>query len=295
MTKPELEICAGDLRSIRAAVLGGADRVEICSALPLGGLTPQASSLLLSEPFADRLRRHVLLRPRPGDFLYTEDEMLCMEADLSEPSLARADGFVIGVLRSDGSVDIERTSRLMRRGAAFGAKSFTFHRAFDMTADPFRALEDIIALGFDRVLTSGCAPSAEQGMEMLRCLNEQAAGRITIMAGGSRLYQPREPAPDCRRDRHHEFPCLMQRQDSERNVVPQRRDTHGCRKRRRIFINIIRPHARGTTRRGGALTLTRHFCSYHDKQTDTYRNSRRIAALFRIRRNIRRPGGAFPQ
>lgn len=184
MQKPELEICAGDLRSISAAALGGADRVEICCALPLGGLTPQASSLSLSEPFADRLRRHVLLRPRPGDFLYTEEEMLCMEADLSEPSLARADGFVIGVLRADGSVDTERTSRLMRCGAAFGAKSFTFHRAFDMTADPFRALEDIIALGFDRVLTSGCAASAEEGIEMLRRLNEQGAGRITIMAGG---------------------------------------------------------------------------------------------------------------
>lgn len=107
-----------------------------------------------------------------------------MESDMSEPSLARADGFVIGVLRADGSVDTERTSRLMRCAAAFGARNFTFHRAFDMTADPFRALEDIIALGFDRVLTSGCAPSAAQGTDMLRRLNEQAAGRITIMAGG---------------------------------------------------------------------------------------------------------------
>lgn len=183
-TKPELEICAGDLNSIRAACLGGADRVEICCALLLGGLTPPPSSLTLSEPFADRIRRHVLVRPRPGDFLYTEEEMQCMESDIADRSLARADGFVIGILRADGSIDTERTARLMRRASAIGAKSFTFHRAFDMTADPSRALEDIIALGFDRVLTSGCAPTAEKGIDMLRRLNRQGAGRITIMAGG---------------------------------------------------------------------------------------------------------------
>lgn len=184
MMKTELEICAGDLASIEAAMQGGADRVEICCALPIGGLTPPASLLLLSERFSPRLRRHVLLRPRPGDFLYDEGEMECMKADISSPFFARIDGAVIGVLRADGSVDSERNAILMEHARKQGIKSFTFHRAFDMTSDPEHALEEIITLGFDRILTSGCAPSAPEGVGMLRRLNDQAAGKITIMAGG---------------------------------------------------------------------------------------------------------------
>lgn len=182
--RPELEICAGDLQSVEAARRGGADRVEICCALPLGGLTPPLSSVSLSERVAPGIARHVLLRPRPGDFLYDDCEMECMEADMAAGAFARADGFVIGVLRADGTVDMERTSRLMRAASARGAKSFTFHRAFDMVSDPRQALEDIISLGFDRVLTSGCAPTAPEGVEMLRILHEQGAGRIRVMAGG---------------------------------------------------------------------------------------------------------------
>lgn len=181
---PELEICTGDIRSIQAAVLANADRVEICCALPLGGLTPQVSVMKLSEQFSSQIRRHLLIRPRQGDFLYDDDEMELMKADIADPSFARADGFVIGALRPDGSIDTKRVAELIRCASVHGDKSFTFHRAFDMCADPFRALEDIIELGFDRLLTSGCAPSAAEGIDTLRRLNEQADGRIRIMAGG---------------------------------------------------------------------------------------------------------------
>lgn len=182
----ELEICAGDIASAIAAAAAGADRVELCSALPLGGLTPPLSTISLTAPPALKIRRHVLLRPRPGDFLYTEDEMKAMIADIRSPLLSDVDGIVIGVLKADGNVDTENTRRLMEeaRQASGRNLSFTFHRAFDMTADPLAALDDVVSLGFDRILTSGCAPSAEQGIPMLRILNKRAAGNITIMAGG---------------------------------------------------------------------------------------------------------------
>lgn len=183
--KPELEVCASDLDSILAAAEAGADRAEICTALPIGGITPCASLLHLSAGIARPFRRHVLIRPRPGDFLYTENEIRLMEADLATEDIKDADGFVIGMLTPDGQVDCRGIERLI---AAIPddireKKSLTFHRAFDMTADPLQALEDIIALGFDRILTSGCAATAEAGIPMLRKLNEKAAGRIIIMAG----------------------------------------------------------------------------------------------------------------
>lgn len=179
----ELEICAGDLASVKAAADGGATRVEICCALPLGGLTPQQSSLSLSEKYADKIRRHVLLRPRQGDFLYDDEELECMMSDIQSPTFRNADGYVIGILDADGNVDMERTARLMAAAGDGVNKSFTFHRAFDMTADPFRALEDIVSLGFHRILTSGCAATAEAGIPLLKELQKRAEGRITIMAG----------------------------------------------------------------------------------------------------------------
>ena len=186
LTMPELEICAGDRDSVEAALLGGATRVEICTALGAGGLTPQQSLMELTSHVSPALRRHVLIRPRPGDFLYSNSEMQTMITDVGCRGIADADGFVIGILRPDGSVDRERTSLLMKAASGDGRRrpSFTFHRAFDMTSDPFQALEDTIGLGFDRVLTSGCAATAEAGIKMLRKLNEQAAGRIIIMACG---------------------------------------------------------------------------------------------------------------
>lgn len=183
---PELEICTGDYESVMNAFFAGATRVEICGALPIGGITPSESLMQMTRSVSPAMKRNVLIRPRQGDFLYSDNEFMSMVEDMRSPGIAAADGYVIGMLKADGTVDMERTALLMKSipEEDRAGKSFTFHRAFDMTKDPFQALEDIIELGFDRILTSGRASSAEAGIPMLKKLYEQAAGRIIIMAGG---------------------------------------------------------------------------------------------------------------
>lgn len=175
-----LEVCCGDLMSVIAAKEGGAQRIELCSALSEGGLTPSAA--LIAESLKARIAKvHVLIRPRNGDFLYTDEEVRLMEADIAAAVRAGADGIVIGALTPDGDVDIAACRRLVD---AAGTASVTFHRAFDLCRDPWKSLEDVIALGCDRILTSGLAPTALEGIPTLRRLNDIAAGRITILAGG---------------------------------------------------------------------------------------------------------------
>ena len=174
----KLEVCCADLQSVRAAVAGGAHRVELCQALGLDGLTPSAG--MIEEAVGMGIHVQVLIRPREGDFVYDRDEVLCMQRDIRHARRLGAGGVVIGALRPDGSIDEETTRRLV--GEAEGM-SITFHRAFDVCAHPEEALEQIIALGCHRLLTSGQAPSAEQGIPMLRRLVEQADGRIIIMPG----------------------------------------------------------------------------------------------------------------
>ena len=111
---PELEVCTGDYDSIMAAFLGGATRVEICAALPIGGLTPTAAVMEMTRHVAPAMKRHVLIRPRPGDFLYTDNEFMTMVAEMRSPGIMAADGYVIGILDADGNVDKERTALLMK-------------------------------------------------------------------------------------------------------------------------------------------------------------------------------------
>lgn len=177
----EVEVCAGDEQSVFAAFEGGATRVEICTALAMGGLTPPASVLDDTRGLSGSLKRHVLVRPRAGDFLYSDREFEQMLADVDSRGVREADGVVFGILDADGNVDVARCRAIIERCAGM---SFTFHRAFDMVRDPFRALEDVISCGFDRILTSGCAPTAEKGIPLLRRLREMAGDRIIIMAGG---------------------------------------------------------------------------------------------------------------
>lgn len=175
-----LEVCCGDLQSVLAAKAGGAQRIELCSALSEGGLTPSLG--LIEEVVASGIPAvHVLIRPRKGDFLYSEDEIRMMVSDIRHAVRAGADGVVIGALTPDGDIDADACRRMIE--AAEGA-SVTFHRAFDLCRDPEKALEDIIALGCDRILTSGLAPAAPEGIATLRHLNSLAAGRIIILAGG---------------------------------------------------------------------------------------------------------------
>ncbi|MBR0263595.1 MAG: copper homeostasis protein CutC [Prevotella sp.] len=175
-----LEVCTGSLQSVMAAVEGGAERIELCSALSLDGLTPSLGLLKTIRSMYPTLKIHVLIRPREGDFVYSEEEVRIMEEDI-KASLPYADGIVIGALDAEGNIDIETTRRLV---AASEGKPVTFHRAFDVCRDPSAALEQIISLGCQRILTSGQQPKAEQGVSLLKALQQQAGDRLIIMPGG---------------------------------------------------------------------------------------------------------------
>ncbi|RCS30812.1 copper homeostasis protein CutC [Rhodanobacter denitrificans] len=174
-----LEIAANSVASALAAEQGGADRVELCTALELGGLTPSHAQIALAR---DRLRipLYVLIRPRAGDFLYGDLECETMQRDIEACAALGCDGVVLGVLDAEGNVDTPRCRALI---AAAGKLGVTFHRAFDMSRDPVRALEDIIALGCERVLTSGAQASAVEGAALIRELVVQAGGRLAVMPG----------------------------------------------------------------------------------------------------------------
>ncbi len=174
-----LEICAGSVESAIAARDGGAARIELCAALEIGGTTPSAG-LIAEARKIEGIVLNVIIRPRGGDFLYNEHEADCMEQDIRTCRQLGADGVVIGALTADGDIDTALCKRLI--DAAKGM-SITFHRAFDMCRDPKRALEELIAIGCDRVLTSGQAATAEAGLPLLKELVQQAAGRISIMPG----------------------------------------------------------------------------------------------------------------
>lgn len=176
--KYTLEICAGDIESAIAARDGGADRIELCSALGEGGITPSAG--MAAEAAMLGIKVHALIRPRGGDFLYSEAEIRTMVADINMFKQLGIDGVVIGCLTSDGNIDLNTCRRLI--DAAQGL-SVTFHRAFDRCCNPKLALEQIISLGCNRLLTSGQASTAFIGKNVIRELVKQANGRITIMPG----------------------------------------------------------------------------------------------------------------
>lgn len=176
---PILEICAGSVESAIAARDGGAQRIELCAALEVGGVTPSAG-LIAEARKIEGVVLNVIIRPRGGDFLYNEYEAACMEQDIRTCKQLGVDGVVIGALTADGDIDTTLCKRLI---AAADGMSVTFHRAFDMCRDPRKALEELISLGCDRVLTSGQAATAEAGVPLLKELVEQADGRIIIMPG----------------------------------------------------------------------------------------------------------------
>jgi copper homeostasis protein len=180
MRKIIFELCAESIQACLAAREGGADRIELCTALSEGGLTP-SHGLIHTAVQRSGLPVHVLLRPRGGDFLYTEDEFALMREDLLHARSLGASGFVLGILRADGTVDMERTRELVDLAAPL---EITFHRAFDYTVSLERALENVIATGCRRVLTSGGKRDVLAGADRLARLVELAAGRIEIAAGG---------------------------------------------------------------------------------------------------------------
>ncbi|WP_030487397.1 copper homeostasis protein CutC [Micromonospora chokoriensis] len=175
------EICIDSVEGAVAAEEAGADRVELCSALFDGGLTPSLGTIETTLRAVSRIRVHVIVRPRAGDFIYSPFEIEAMERDVRAAVAAGAHGIVIGALTAEGDVDVPTTRRLI---AAAGDASITFHRAFDMTRDPYAALEQLIAMGVDRVLTSGQEVSVLEGAPLIADLVRRAAGRIVIMPGG---------------------------------------------------------------------------------------------------------------
>ena len=175
----KFEICANSVASCIAAQEGGADRVELCAGIPEGGTTP-SFGMIRNARECISIALNVIIRPRGGDFLYSETELREMVYDIQAAKELGADGLVFGCLRPDGSVDMEAMSMLME---AAGDTPVTFHRAFDHTSDPLKALEDIISFGCARILTSGCRPTALEGADMLAQLVEKAADRIIIMPG----------------------------------------------------------------------------------------------------------------
>ncbi|HKG07876.1 MAG TPA: copper homeostasis protein CutC [Pedobacter sp.] len=174
-----MEVCANSLRSAIAAEEGGAIRVELCDNLPEGGTTPSYSQIALAKKILN-IQVYPIIRPRGGDFLYTGLEFELMKEDIKMCRSLGCDGVVIGILKADGRVDKLRCAELIALADGMGV---TFHRAFDMTRNLPEALEDIIGLGCERVLTSGAEASAAKGSAVLASLIEQAAGRISIMPG----------------------------------------------------------------------------------------------------------------
>ena len=176
-----LEVCCGNLDSVKAAVKGGAQRVELCSRLDLDGLTPLWEDLREARNLFPDLKIHVLIRPREGDFCYSAKEVSRMSADAETALALGADGLVLGALDEKGDVDQAVIQELLAVAEPW-APSLTFHRAFDVCRKPFEALETIEGMGFHRILTSGQAPSAQEGTDMLRELQSRA--HLIILPGG---------------------------------------------------------------------------------------------------------------
>lgn len=178
--KPLIEICLENSQSVLAAQNGGADRVELCSDLFEGGLTPTLGMFRVARKLAEKIKINVMIRPRGGDFCYSKEEFEVMKEDLHIFKEEGADGLVFGVLTENGIIDTEKAASLLEIA---GKLPCTFHRAFDMTCDGKSSLETLISLGFTRVLTSGLEPTVVEGAFFLRELVQQAKDRIIVMPG----------------------------------------------------------------------------------------------------------------
>lgn len=174
-----LETCVDTPDGLHAAIAGGADRIELCSALALGGLTPSAG--LIAAARQSPIPVLAMIRPRAGGIVWTTAETRAMRHEIAAVRQAGLAGVVLGASRPDGTLDTETLATLIAE--AKGMET-TLHRCFDLTPDPFAALEQAVALGFTRILTSGQARTAPEGIALITRLHAQAAGRITILAGG---------------------------------------------------------------------------------------------------------------
>lgn len=180
MKKNLVEVCANSVESCLAAQAGGANRVELCAGIPEGGTTPSYGDIFTAREVLKVTKLHVIIRPRAGDFLYSPLEQRIMLKDIENAHELGADGVVFGCLTAEGDIDMPLMQQLMD---ASKGMSVTFHRAFDVCRNPQKALEEIISLGCNRILTSGQQPTAEQGIPLLKELQQQTEGRIILLAG----------------------------------------------------------------------------------------------------------------
>lgn len=181
MSQPiAIEICVGDVESAIAAEAGGADRVELCDNLAVGGTTPSAGTIAEAVRWLS-IPVHVLIRPRAGDFVHGDRELAVIRRDIEAARALGVAGIVIGVLDDRRRIATSQMAALIELARPL---SVTFHRAIDASLDPLDTLDRLIELGVDRVLSSGGRPSALQGAAMLRSMVDRAAGRIAVMAGG---------------------------------------------------------------------------------------------------------------
>ena len=173
-----LEVCVEDIAGLKAAVEGGGDRIELCSALPLGGLTPSAG--LMAAAAKMPVPAYAIIRPRAGGFVYSTDEIDIMKRDIDAARAAGLPGVVLGASLPDGRLDVDTLAALTTHAEGLGK---TLHRAFDLVPGVEEAVDAAISLGFERILTSGGAKTAAEGLTMLEQAIAAAAGRISIMPG----------------------------------------------------------------------------------------------------------------
>jgi len=180
MKKNQLEIACFNYESAIIAQDNGADRIELCDDMRLGGTTP---NLITAERVREKLaiKMHVIIRPRGGDFVYTEEEFLEMKQDIKQLKALGVDGFVFGILNQDGSINKEQNLELVQLASPL---SCTFHRAFDVVNSIEQGLEEVIACGFQTILTSGRGKNVEEGILDLELIQKLAGDRIEIMPGG---------------------------------------------------------------------------------------------------------------
>lgn len=174
-----IEIATSDYATTAAAVAGGADRIELCANLAEGGTTPSYGVIKTCRENFDTLI-YPIIRPRGGDFVFTDEEFNCMVQDVKLCKELGCDGVVVGLLNNDGTIDVQRTEILVNLAYPLGV---TFHRAFDRCLDPLLALEQIISIGCERILSSGQHPNAMDGINLLTQLQDMANDRIIIMPG----------------------------------------------------------------------------------------------------------------
>ena len=174
-----VEVCIGSVPCAYESLKGGAQRVELCDNLNEGGTTPSYGTIVASRKIKG-LKTMVMIRPRGGDFLYTDTEFEIMKEDVRVARMLGADGVVFGILKKDGSIDVDRAEQLIDLA---GDLEVTHHRAFDMCKDPFLAMEQLIRIGVKRILTSGQHRNAWEGRHLIAELVKKAAGRIIIMPG----------------------------------------------------------------------------------------------------------------